>query len=403
MEKVRLGIIGVGNMGVPVSKLIAFEGECPELEVTAICDISEERRNWATNTFAEKNVKIFADAEEMMTSGLVDAVYIAVPHYDHPTLAKLAFKHKLHVMCEKPAGVYTKAVREMNEAAKEAGVKFGIMFQCRTIPVFKKVKQMLSSGEFGQIRGVTWLVTSWYRSQSYYDSGSWRATWAGEGGGVLLNQCPHQLDLWQWICGMPKKVQAHLHFGKWHDIEVEDDVTAYVEYENGATGVFVTTTGDGRGSNRLEIQMDKAKFIVENGKLIMDEFEMFEPEFSATNTEVFGSLKGEIKEVETDGENPQHIGVLNAWGGAILRGEKLVAHGSEGINGLMLSNAMHLSAFLDKAVELPIDEDLYYEELMKRVKTSRKKDGVKAVFADTSNTYGDPKKQKMIEEHYKLK
>jgi predicted dehydrogenase len=202
---------------------------------------------------------------------------------------------------------------------------------------------------------------------------------------------------------MPKKVHAHLHYGKWHDIEVEDDVTAYVEYENGATGVFITSTGDARGTNRLEIQMDKAKFIVEGGKLIMDEFEMSEPEFSATNTEVFGYMSGKLTEVETDGENPQHIGVLNAWADAILRGGKLVAHGSEGINGLMLSNAMHLSAFLGKEVELPIDEELYYEELMKRVSTSRAKEGVKAVFADTSNTYGDRKKQKMIEEHYKLK
>ena len=292
----------------------------------------------------------------------------------------------------------------MNEAAeKHPDVVFGMMFNQRTNCLYRKLRELVQSGNYGRIRRTNWIITNWYRPQAYYNSGGWRATWAGEGGGVLLNQCPHQLDLWQWICGMPKKVQAHLHFGKWHDIEVEDDVTAYVEYENGATGVFVTTTGDGRGSNRLEIQMDKAKFVVEDGKLIMDEFEMSEPEFSATNKEVFGSLKGELKEIETDGENPQHIGVLNAWGGAILRGEKLVAHGSEGINGLMLSNAMHLSAFLGKEVELPIDEELYYEELMKRVKTSRKKDGVKAVFADTTNTYGDPKKQKMIEEHYKLK
>ena len=292
----------------------------------------------------------------------------------------------------------------MNEVAeKHPEVVFGMMFNQRTNCIYRKLRELVQSGNYGRIRRTNWIITEWYRPQAYYNSGGWRATWKGEGGGVLLNQCPHQLDLWQWICGMPKKVHAHLHYGKWHDIEVEDDVTAYVEYENGATGVFITSTGDARGTNRLEIQMDKAKFIVEGGKLIMDEFEMSEPEFSATNTEVFGYMSGKLTEVETDGENPQHIGVLNAWADAILRGGKLVAHGSEGINGLMLSNAMHLSAFLGKEVELPIDEELYYEELMKRVSSSRAKEGVKAVFADTSNTYGDRKKQKMIEEHYKLK
>ena len=205
---------------------------------------------------------------------------------------------------------------------------------------------------------------------------------------MLLNQCPHNLDLWQWICGMPVKVQSVMHFGKWHDIEVEDDVTTYVEYANGATGVFVTTTGDACGSNRFEIQMDKAKLVVEDNKLRVWEFEMTEQEFSRTNKIPFGNVAKQEIEVETDGENPQHDGVLRAWGGAILRGTPLVAHGSEGINGLTLSNAMHLSAFTGKAVELPLDEDLFYEELMKRVATSRRKTSVNAVFADTSATYG---------------
>ena len=182
-------------------------------------------------------------------------------------------------------------------------------------------------------------------------------------------------------------VDAHLHFGKWHDIEVEDDVSAYVEYANGATGVFITTTGDAHGSNRFEIQMDGAKFVVENDKLTMEEYEMSEPEFSKTNEQPFGTVNSKHIEVETDGENPQHIGVLNAWADAILHGGKLVAEGAEGINGLTLSNAMHLSAFLDKEIELPFDEELYYNELMKRVATSRRKENVKAVFADTSNTY----------------
>lgn len=190
---------------------------------------------------------------------------------------------------------------------------------------------------------------------------------------------------------MPISVHAHLHFGKWHDIEVEDDVTAYVEYENGATGVFVTSTGDARGTNRLEIQMDKAKFVVENDCLIMEEFEMSEPEFSKINTQPFGNIKSTRIKVETDGENLQHVGVMNAWANAILYGGQMIADGKEGINGLMLSNAMHLSAFLDEKVSFPFDEKLYYDLLCKKIAgSSRKKDG-KTVFADTSETYGGVK------------
>lgn len=305
-------------------------------------------------------------------------------------------------MVEKPAGVYTKQVREMNAVASaHPEVVYDMMFNQRTNCVYRKLKEMISSGEYGRIRRTNWLITDWYRPQAYYNSGDWRATWSGEGGGVLLNQCPHQLDLWQWICDMPKKVHTKMHFGKWHDIEVEDDVTTYVEYENGATGVFITSTGDGKGSNRFEIQMDKAKFVVENGKLIIDECEVGEPEFTKTNTIPFGYIKSRIYEVETDGQNTQHIGVMNAFSGAILRGEKLVAKGYEGINSLTLSNAMHLSAFLGKEVEIPFDEDLYYNELMKRVATSKRKEGVTSVFADTSGTYEGSRE--LYEEHYKLK
>ncbi len=386
MGKVKLGIIGIGNMGTNHAKSIV-SGKCPDIQLCAVADINPERLVWAKEQFKDE-VVCFDDALEMLDSGLIDACLIAVPHYDHCRFAIECIKRGIHVMVEKPAGVYTKQVREMNaEAEKHPEVVFGMMFNQRTNCVYRKLRELVQSGNYGNIRRTNWIITDWYRPQCYYDSGNWRATWSGEGGGVLLNQCPHQLDLWQWICGMPVKVQSHLHYGKWHDIEVEDDVTTYVEYENGATGVFITTTGDAHGTNRFEIQMDRAKFIVEHNKLIMEEYEMTEQEFSKTNTSAFATVKSEYIEVETDGKNEQHVGVLNAWADAILNGGDLVAHGSEGINGLMLSNAMHLSAFLGKEVALPIDEDLYYNELMKRVATSRRKEGVKAVFADTSDSY----------------
>ena len=386
MEKVRLGIIGIGNMGSSHITNIEVHKSCAEITVTAVADINPARLDWVKENIGT-HVALFDDAEKMMDSGLVDAILIAVPHYFHPVYAIKAFERGLHVMSEKPAGVYTKQVKEMNEAAKKAGVVFGMMFNQRTNHIYRKMKEIVESGELGEIKRTNWIITNWYRPQAYYDSGAWRATWSGEGGGVLLNQCPHNLDLWQWICGMPVLVDTHMHFGKWHDIEVEDDVSTYVEYANGATGVFVTTTADAPGTNRFEISLDGGKLVSEDDKLYMWKNEMSERQFSATNTIPFGCPKAEFTEVETDGQNEQHVGVLNAFAGKILRGTPLIAEGYEGLNGLTISNAMHLSAWLGKPVEIPFDDELFYEELMKRVKTSRRKEGVEAVYADTAGTY----------------
>lgn len=390
MEKIRLGIIGVGNMGSSHAKKVN-RGDVPDFVLAAVADVDPIKLEWAQENLDE-SVARFDTAEAMLDSGLIDACIVATPHYDHPKYVIECISRGIHVMSEKPAGVYTKQVREMMAVADQhPEVVFGMMFNQRTNCVYRKLRELVQSGDYGEIRRTNWIITTWYRPQCYYDSGDWRATWSGEGGGVLLNQCPHQLDLWQWICGMPVKVESHLHFGKWHDIEVEDDVTTYVEYANGATSVFITTTGDAHGTNRFEIQMDRAKFVIENDKLIMTEYEMTEQEFSKTNTSPFATVKSKTFEVETDGENPQHPGVLNAWANAILHGGKLIAEGKEGINGLTISNAMHLSAFLGKEVEIPFDEEVYYNELMKRVATSKRKVGVKSVFADTSDSYGGNK------------
>lgn len=384
MDKVRIGIIGVGNMGSGHLKNIVAD-KVPDMVLTAVCDLKPERLEWAKEN--APGVATFDDATKMMKSGLIDAVIVATPHYDHPRLVREALEHGLHAMSEKPAGVYTKNVHELIEFAKTQDKIYAIMFNQRTNCVYRKMKEIVSSGEMGAIRRTNWIITNWYRPQSYFDSGDWRATWSGEGGGVLLNQSPHQLDLWQWICGMPVKVDTHMQFGKWHDIEVEDDVTTYVEYENGATGVFITSTGEAHGTNRLEIQMDRAQIVTDGKELHVLEFDKTEQEFSAENKIPFATVDAHEIVPETDGKNEQHIGVLNAFGGAILDGTPLIADGREGIRGLTLSNAMHLSAFLGHPVEIPFDEDLYYAELMKRVATSRRKTGGKTVFADTSNTY----------------
>ncbi len=388
MKQIRIGILGLGNMGSSHAEKL-FAGGCEEITLTAVCDKKEDRRLWAKEKFGEE-VEIFASAEPMMDSGLIDAVVIAVPHYDHPKYAIMAMKKGLHCLVEKPAGVYTKQVLEMNQVANECNVVFAIMMNQRTNCIYRKMREIVQSGDLGQIRRTHWLITNWYRPQTYYDSGDWRATWSGEGGGVLLNQCPHNLDLLQWICGMPEKITAKMHFGKWHDIEVEDDVSAYLEYPNGATGVFVTSTGDACGTNRFEIILDKGKLVAEDSKLYLWQTDQSEEEFLETNKNPFGNRKFEYSEVETDGENPQHMGVFRAFAANILHATPLVADGREGINGLTLSNAMHLSAWTEREIDLTaFEHDAFYAELMKRVATSRRKSGGETTVAvHMDDTFG---------------
>lgn len=384
MEQVRLGIIGIGNMGSGHVKNI-LEAELSQLTITAVADRQESRRTWAKEHLPE-SVAIFEEGTELIDSGTCDAVLIVVPHYQHPELTIYALNHGLHVLCEKPAGVYTKQVREMNEAAKKSDRVFAMMFNQRTNSIYRKMHELVTGGELGAIKRVNWIVTDWYRTQSYYDSGSWRATWDGEGGGVLLNQCPHNMDLIQWICGMPSKVRAFCHNGKWHDIEVEDDVTAYMEYPNGATGVFVTTTADAPGTNRFEVTLEMGKLVCEDNKLTLYKLSENERTFCKTAKGGFDTPECTITEVETDGLNEQHMGVIKAFANRILHGTPLVADGVEGINGLTLSNAMHLSSWQEKDIELPFDEDLFLEELTKRRIASKKKEGTGVVFS-TEGSY----------------
>ncbi len=367
MSKVRLGIIGVGNMGSAHIKNY-LEGSMPEIEITAVADIKPDRLEWAKDQLPE--VKCFNTASALIDSGEVEAVLIATPHYDHPPLVIEALEKGLHAMSEKPAGVYTKQVREMNAVAEKSDKIFGIMFNQRTNCLYRKAHELVHSGEFGELKRVAWIITDWYRTQAYYNSGGWRATWSGEGGGVLLNQCPHQLDLWQWICGMPEKITAVCHEGKWHDIEVEDDVMIYAQYPNGATGTFITTTGDCPGTNRLEITLDRAKLICEDGKLSVKELAIGTAENTRNSKEGFGRIETKEYDVELDGRNEQHVEVMNKFAAAILRGEALTASGIEGINGLTISNAAFLSSWLGREVTLPIDEDLFYNLLQDKIKNS---------------------------------
>ena len=387
MEQVRYGIIGLGNQGTNYLKKISVQELVPNAVVTAICDINPTKIE-AAKELINVEVATFSDYKEMIASGLVDVILVETPHFLHPEISIYGLTHGVHVLCDKPAGVYTKQVKEMNAVADKSDKLFGLMFNQRTNCLYRKMREMILGGEIGEIKRVNWIITNWFRSEAYYNSSSWRATWRGEGGGVLLNQCPHQLDLIQWVVGMvPKKIHSFCHFGQWHDIEVEDDVTAYLEYENGATGVFVTTTGEAGGTNRLEVVGNNGKLIAENNKLIFTKLSMGAKEYSKTTEKAFGEPEKTIIEVETDGVNEQHVGILKNFTNAVLGKEELFVSGQDGMNGVQIMDGMLLSAFLGRAVELPIDDDLYLEELNKRIAAGRVK-VVEEKISDTEGSFG---------------
>lgn len=369
MNKIRLGIIGVGNMGSGHLQNV-IDGKCPKVEVTAVADINPQKLENAKKKLP--GLACFDSAEKMLNSGLIDAVLIAVPHYNHPVYAIECFKRGIHVLTEKPAGVYARQVREMNEAAKKAGVTFGIMFNQRTNPIYKKAREIVQSGALGVPKRLVWIVTNWYRTQAYYDSGSWRATWNGEGGGVLLNQAPHNLDLWQWIFGMPNKIRAFCAAGKYHNIDVEDDVTIYGEYENGATATFISTTGEAPGTNRLEISGDLGKLVLEDGKLKWWKLSTPEREFCFTSKEGFLSPKTEYEEY-SEAAPDGHSTILENFAEAILDGAELIAGGEEGLNSLSISNAAYLSSWTESWAEIPTDEALFEQHLIELCKKETNK------------------------------
>ena len=254
MNDVRYGIIGLGNQGTNYATRIFAQGKAKNAVITAMCDIDPEKIELMKSKYTAGDVAYFTDYIKMLDSGLCDVILVETPHYKHPEMVMECLKRGINVICDKPAGVYAKHVREMNEAANSSKATFGMMFNQRTNCLYRKMRELIAQGKIGELQRVTWIITDWYRTQNYYDCGDWRATWDGEGGGVLINQCPHQLDLVQWVTGkLPKYVRGFCQYGKWHDIEVEDDVTAFFEYDNGATGVFITTTGEAPGANRFEV------------------------------------------------------------------------------------------------------------------------------------------------------
>lgn len=363
MENVRIGVIGIGGMGTGHAKRIQG-GQVPRAELAAVCDIDPKR-------FKEfPGVKAFESSEELIRSGLVDAVIVATPHYGHTTIGIDALRNGIHTLVEKPISVHKADAERLIAAHTDPKVVFCAMFNQRTDPHYSKMRELVENGTVGNIQRVNWIITTWFRSEAYYRSGGWRATWEGEGGGVLLNQCPHNLDLFQWICGKPTSVYAVGGIGKYHDIEVEDDITAIYEYENGATGIFVTTTGEAPGTNRLEIVGTNGKLVNEGGKLTFTRNEVPADVYCATTDQRFGTPPVWHIDIPVKGSGDQHLGIKKNFVNAILDGVPLIAPAEEGIHSVEMANAMLYSCMTGKKVDLPLDGALYEAHLKKLIAES---------------------------------
>ncbi|MDZ4198583.1 MAG: Gfo/Idh/MocA family oxidoreductase [Kiritimatiellia bacterium] len=365
LKTVRLGIIGVGGMGLNHARYLQAE-KIRNAALTAVADLDPARL-----ALFQEPVQRFPSAEALMDSGAVDAVLIATPHYAHTGIGIAALQRGLHVLVEKPISVHKADAERLIAAHRNRKQVFSAMFQQRTSSHFRKVKDLIDRGELGELLRVTWVITDWFRSDYYYQTGDWRATWAGEGGGVLLNQCPHQLDLLQWFCGMPKRVTAFCSLGKRHAIEVEDEVTAYLEYPNGATGVFITTTGEAPGTNRLELAGEKGKLTVEDGKISFIRNEIPVSEFSRTSQASFAVPPVWNIDVPAGPNTGGHATVTQNFVDAIVDGVPLIAPAREGIRSVELGNAMLFSGLTGKPVDLPMDGRIYERKLRELIRTSR--------------------------------
>lgn len=386
-KKIRFGIIGFGAQGSYYCGILTgaptFPGAPaspipPHCTLGAVCDIDPAKREAIKARFPGYNV--YEDYRDMIASGDCDAVITTVPHYLHHEMAIYAMEHGMSVICEKPAGVRAKDVQKMIDCHKaHPEVSFGIMFNQRTNKLYQQIKALVSSGELGEIRRSQWIINTWWRPDSYYRQSEWRATWGGEGGGVLVNQAPHQLDLWQWICGVPCSVTSLNINGAHRDIVVENDVTMITQYPNGATGSFITCTHDAIGTDRLEIDLDKGKIVVDNSSKATV-YRMHKPEEELNQTmsmmEVAkltssNSSGGGLFDVEVIENNnawgTQHSAVMENFALHMLTGSELLAPGSDGIMGVRLANASQLSAWTGRTVPLPCDEEEYAQELNKRI------------------------------------
>jgi predicted dehydrogenase len=377
-KPVRLGIVGIGSMGSHHARLIS-QKKIPNCTLTGICDSDSSRLK------PFPHLPHFSDPRQLIHSGQIDALLICTPHYSHTSLGIQALQAGLHVLVEKPISVHKADCQRLLAAHRNKKQIFAAMFNQRTDPAYQKIRQLVQEGKLGRIQRIQWTITNWFRSQAYYDSGGWRATWAGEGGGVLLNQCVHNIDLFQWIFGLPHQIRATCKIGHHHQIEVEDEVTAFFEYKNGCSAVLTTSTGEAPGTNRLEIAADCGRLTLENGTLTFLKNKIPTSVHLRTTKEGYQTPPVIEKKITFKNKGEQHRGILKNFTNAILHGEKLLAPAQDGIHSVELINAMLLSSFTDKTITLPLSSSRYATFLKKLISTSQQKTKIQPYQGQAGN------------------
>tara|TARA_R110001583_G_scaffold28426_2_gene100873 strand:- start:7975 stop:9084 length:1110 start_codon:yes stop_codon:yes gene_type:complete len=363
-KKINIGLVGLGIMGTSHANNLS---NIAQANLVAVCGLQKNK----TDEFASQfGARAYYDIDEMINSGEIEAIIIATPHFEHTSITLKAFQAGLHVLTEKPIAVHkADALKMINAHQQQPHLRFAAMFNQRTHPAYIKIKSLIDDGTLGEIRRVNWIITDWFRTQYYYNSGGWRGTWKGEGGGVLLNQCPHQLDLFQWFFGMPIKVRAFCQIGQYHDIEVEDNVSAYCEFENGATGIFIASTGEAPGTNRLEISAEKGKLVYEHDKLLFSRNAQAMTAFSHNADQ--GFIKPDMTQshiVIKHQPIQEHLAILKNFCQCIIdHKQTLIAPATEGIKSVELANSIILSSFTESTITLPLDEVTYEKFLTEKM------------------------------------
>ena len=376
MDKVRLGIIGMGNIGSYHADYL-LKGAVNRCELKAVCSPN------SASLSKYKPLKTFTDGEALLRSGEVDAVIIATPPFQHAPLGIAAFEAGVHAIVEKPIAAHKADAQRLNDAHRQhPDVLFGGMFQLRTEPRYLKIRDLITTGDLGDAVRINWINTDWYRTEAYYASGAWRATWRGEGGGVLLNQCLHNLDTLQWLCGMPARVRGFCGFGRFHTIETEDSATAYMEWANGATGTFIGSTGEAPGTNRLEIVGTLGRLVLENGRLQFTQLSEDACEFSKTAQHGFTKPESNTIEIPFENAVAPHATIVQNFVDAILDGEPLMVPGEEGIHSVELANAIVFSSLIGQTIELPMDAVRWEHKLSELIAESTHEKKVTSVSAD---------------------
>ncbi len=364
-DDVRIAIIGLGSMGSAHARAFQ-EGRIPGARLAAVCDADPAR------SAAFPGIPAFTDHRDLVAARAADAVVIATPHPFHAQIGVDTLDGGIHTLVEKPLAVHVADARRLVEAhERRPDLAFALMVNQRTDPRYRTLKRLLADGELGPVHRISWTITDWFRTDAYYRSGGWRATWAGEGGGVLVNQCPHQLDLWCWLFGRPDRVRAHCALGRWHDIEVEDACTAFLEQPGGATGVFITTTGEAPGTNRLEVATDRGRVVVDDDGIVWHRTERGVIETLRKAPGPFDAPAVEEVRIPVQGWGGQHEEILANFVAAIRRGEPLIGPGEDGLAAVEMGNAMLLSSLWDRTLSLPLDPGPVEAAYAELARTSR--------------------------------